>query len=189
MALNWTMLSEHRTPVPLPNEGTVSKEPDVEITLKIPDAPPSRDATSGGSGGAGKTLKSTGTIWLSNQRVPTPGSTDRIESLSIPWHLIVSTKFEQPFFSANYLKLEVYPVPDGGLHPGTVVEVRFRDRGMFSWVELLVRTREEAIVRRRETRMREGLGEDLRELAFCLWRGLDDRGLALAHPPPFSVGW
>lgn len=47
-----------------------------------------------------------------------------------------------------------------------MVEVRFRDRGMFSWVELLVRTREQAIVRRREMRMREGLGEDLRELAF-----------------------
>ncbi|KAG8947829.1 hypothetical protein FRC00_008911, partial [Tulasnella sp. 408] len=135
MALNWTMLSEYRTPVPLPNEGTISKETDVDITLQIPDAPPSGSATSGGSGGAGHTLKSTGTIWLSNQRfifvVPilppssttaAPGSTDRIESLSIPWHLIVSTKFEQPFFSANYLKLEVYPVPDGGLSPGTVVE-------------------------------------------------------------------
>lgn len=57
----------------------------------------------------------------------------------------------------------MYPVPEGGLNPGTVLEVRFRDRGMFSWVEMLVRVREEAIVRRREARMREGLGEDLRE--------------------------
>lgn len=84
-----------------------------------------------------------------------PGQKPCIESLSVPHHLIVSTKFEQPYFSANYLNLDIFPVPEGGLTPGTRAEVRFKDRGMFGWVEMLSRTREAAIVKRRE----DNLGE------------------------------
>lgn len=69
MALNWTMLSPERTPVPLPNEKTIMTiEEGAEITLTVPDSPPVAGAASGGSGGA-KTLKGVGRIYLTDQRV------------------------------------------------------------------------------------------------------------------------
>ncbi|KAG8905265.1 hypothetical protein FRB99_000334 [Tulasnella sp. 403] len=161
MALNWTML-ERGTPVPLPDERMISTEPKVEIVVKIPDAPPQGGATAGGSGGAGRTLRALGTAWLSDQRFIFVASPDNppptsIQSLSLPYHLVLSTKFEQPFFSANYLNMAIYPTPDGGLTAGTMVELRFPDRGMFSWVELLTRTREQALIKRRD----EQLGDPL----------------------------
>ena len=68
MALNWTMLDEGRNPVPLPFEMIIKTMEDAELSLTIPEAPPSGTATSGGSGGA-KKLKSTGRIWLTDHRV------------------------------------------------------------------------------------------------------------------------
>lgn len=70
MALNWTM-SENGSPVtmPLPNEKFISEEHNIEITLNIPDAPPQGGSMAGGSGGAGRTMKAVGTVWVSNQRV------------------------------------------------------------------------------------------------------------------------
>ena len=69
MALNWAMLKEDRTPVPLPHElfiRTIESGP--ELTLIIPNTPPSGVSTSGGSGGE-KKLKESGRLWLSEQRV------------------------------------------------------------------------------------------------------------------------
>ena len=68
MALNWTMLDEGRDPVPLPFEMIIKAMEDAELSLAIPEAPPSGSAASGGSGGT-KKLKSTGRIWLTDQRV------------------------------------------------------------------------------------------------------------------------
>ena len=68
MALNWAMLDEGRDPVPLPFEMIIKAMEDAELSLVIPEAPPSGSATSGGSGGT-KKLKSTGRIWLTDQRV------------------------------------------------------------------------------------------------------------------------
>lgn len=69
MALNWTMLTSNRSPVPLPNEIDItSVDSGVELYLLIPDAPPSGPALAGGSGGT-KKLKSTGKLWLTDQRV------------------------------------------------------------------------------------------------------------------------
>lgn len=62
---------------------------------------------------------------------------------------ILATSFVQPYFSSNYLSLSVLPTIDGGLLPGTKVEIRFKDEGMFSFVQLLERTREAEIRRRR----------------------------------------
>jgi len=157
MALNWTMIS-HGRPIPLPDERIISTESNVEVTLKIPDAPPQGNAVEGGSGGAGKTLKAIGSMWLSNQRLifVSPNITP-IESLSLPHHFILSNKFEQPFFFSPYLTMVVHPSPDGGLTPDTVVEVRFPDRGMFAWVQLFAQTREAAIAKRREDKLDEAL--------------------------------
>jgi hypothetical protein len=69
MALNWTMLKPDRTPVPLPGELTImTVEPGVEVSLAVPDTPPSGSSTSGGSGGARK-LNGTGKLFLTDQRV------------------------------------------------------------------------------------------------------------------------
>ena len=68
MALNWTMIDEGRNPVPLPFEMIIKSMEGAELSLTVPDAPPSGSTPSGGSGGT-KKLKSTGRVWLTDQRV------------------------------------------------------------------------------------------------------------------------
>ena len=69
MALNWLMLNPDRTPVPLPNEMTITTiDSGVEISITIPDAPPTGSSSAGGSGGV-KKLKAQGKCWLTDQRV------------------------------------------------------------------------------------------------------------------------
>jgi WW domain-binding protein 2 len=69
MALNWTMLGPDRTPVPLPKELMImTVESGAEISLIIPDVPPTGTSTSGGSGG-GRKLNGTGKLFLTDQRV------------------------------------------------------------------------------------------------------------------------
>lgn len=70
MALNWTMLNADRTPVPLPNEITLmTVDSGADVSLTIPDAPPTGTTTSGGFGGERK-LKGIGKLSLTDQRVP-----------------------------------------------------------------------------------------------------------------------
>ncbi|KAF9448959.1 hypothetical protein P691DRAFT_774992 [Macrolepiota fuliginosa MF-IS2] len=151
MALNWTMLTPNRSPVPLPNEMTITTvDPGVELSLVVPDAPPSGSTLAGGSGGLRK-LKAVGKIWLTDQRfIFTSDTKNTLDSLSVPLHAILSTKFEQPTFSGNFLSLEVKPSVGGGLTEGTKAEVRFKDRAMFEFVSLLEKTRERAIYMRRQ---------------------------------------
>jgi hypothetical protein len=69
MALNWTMLGPDRTPVPLPHETTITViNSGVEVILRVPDEPPSESSRAGGSGGS-KTLKATGKVTVTDQRV------------------------------------------------------------------------------------------------------------------------
>jgi hypothetical protein len=68
MALNWTMIDESRNPVPLPYEMNIKVMESAELSLTIPVAPTSGSASSDGSGGP-KKLKSTGKVWLTDQRV------------------------------------------------------------------------------------------------------------------------
>jgi hypothetical protein len=72
MALNWTMLKPDRTPVPLPREFTITTiESGAELSLIIPDTPPTGSSTSGGSGG-GRKLNGTGKLFLTDQSVRFP---------------------------------------------------------------------------------------------------------------------
>ncbi|KAF4619713.1 hypothetical protein D9613_004810 [Agrocybe pediades] len=151
MALNWAMLSKDRSPIPLPHETTITTvDSGVEVFLTIPDAPPVGSSSAGGSGGVQK-MKATGRLWLTDQRflfATNIGSS--FESLSVPLHSILTTKFVQPTFGANYLTFEVKPSPEGGLTDGTTVEVRFKDRAMFEFVSLLEKSRERAIYMKRQ---------------------------------------
>ncbi|KAF9000232.1 hypothetical protein BDQ17DRAFT_1391338 [Cyathus striatus] len=152
MALNWTMLNPNRTPVPLPHEMTIiTVDSGVELSLTIPNVPPTgRAATAGGSGGVEK-LKAIGRVWLTDQRlIYTTDAGSAFDSLSVPLHSILSTRFEQPTFGANYLSFEIKPSAEGGLADGTKAEIRFKDRAMFEFVSLLEKTRERVIYMRRQ---------------------------------------
>ncbi|PBK67070.1 hypothetical protein ARMSODRAFT_1005757 [Armillaria solidipes] len=143
MALNCAMIDEQRNPVPLPHEMIItSVDSGVDLTLKVPPSVPS---------GFGGSLKATGRLWVTDQRllfVSNPQSS--FESLSVPLHSILSTKFVQPTFGANYFVFEAKPAPDGGLTTGTEVEVRFKSQAMFQFVALLEKARERAIYMKRQ---------------------------------------
>lgn len=166
MALNWVMLNPNRIPVPLPHEMTITTiDSGVEILLTIPTAA----STGGGSGGT-KRLKAHGKVYLTDQRVcyikySTRASnvfltfldkfifisdSPAFESLSVPLHAVLSTRFEQPTFGANFLSFEVKPSSEGGLSDGTHVELRFKERAMFEFVSLLEKSRERAIYMKRQ---------------------------------------
>jgi hypothetical protein len=69
MALNWTMLGPDRIPVPLPGELMImTVESGAEVSVTIPDVPPTSTSTSGGSGG-GRNLNGIGKLFLTDQRV------------------------------------------------------------------------------------------------------------------------
>jgi len=157
MALNWTMLSPARSPIPLPHELTIrTVDGGAELTVSIPDAPPAGSSSSGGSGGS-KKLKDVGRLWLTDQRLifvsDTEGSASKsgLETLSIPLTSILSTKFEQPYFGANFLSIDIKPAPEGGLTDGTRAEIRLKDKGIFELAGILEKTRERAIYMRRQS--------------------------------------
>jgi len=157
MALNWAMLTASNTLVPLPGEeNIVDIETGAELTLFVPDTPPSASSTSGGSGGT-KKLKETGGLWLTDKRLvfatPSgPGSgSGSFTSLSVPLDSVLATRFEQPYLAANYLAFEIRPVPDGGLPPGTRAELRIKDRPMFQFVSTLEKVRERSLYMRRQS--------------------------------------
>ncbi|KAI0727262.1 hypothetical protein C8Q72DRAFT_876400 [Fomitopsis betulina] len=154
MALNYAMLSPARAPIPLPNELTIKEvNSGVELSLVVPDAPPTRVASAGGSGGA-KKMKDTGKLWLTDQRlifVADNGSKSGLESLSVPLLSLLSTKFEQPFLGSNFYSMEIKPSPEGRLTDGTKAELRFKDKGLFEFVSALEKTRERAVYMKRQT--------------------------------------
>ncbi|GBE80166.1 hypothetical protein BKA93DRAFT_116621 [Sparassis latifolia] len=155
MALNWTMLSPNRSPVPLPHEMTIrTVDSGVELTLVVTDSPPAGAARSGGSGGS-KKLKEQGRLWLTDHRVIFVSDATRdkasFESLSVPLKSILSTKFEQPYLGSNYLILDIHPAAAGGLAEGTKAEVRFMNKGIFEFASALDKTRERALYMRRQS--------------------------------------
>ncbi|KAJ4479080.1 hypothetical protein J3R30DRAFT_3473937 [Lentinula aciculospora] len=151
MALNCAMLNATREPIPLPNEGIISTvNSGAEVILLIPDIPPEGSRSSGGSGGFQK-LKAMGRIWLTDLRFLFTSSPDSsFDSLTIPLPSILSTRFEQPTFGANYLSFEIKPSSGGGLTDGASVELRFKNQAMYQFVALLEKTRERAIYMKRQ---------------------------------------
>ncbi|OBZ70482.1 Cell cycle serine/threonine-protein kinase hsk1, partial [Grifola frondosa] len=126
------------------------------IEAKRATIAPAGSSTSGGSGGT-KKLKEMGRLWLTDERLifvsdaPSGAKPPAFESLSIPLTSLVSTKFEQPRFGANYLVVDVRPAPDGGLTEGTRAEIRMRDKGIFEFVSSLEKTRERAVYMKRQS--------------------------------------
>ncbi|THH11081.1 hypothetical protein EW146_g8169 [Bondarzewia mesenterica] len=134
----------------------IGNQPCAEVSLTIPDSLPSAGASSGGSGGVQR-HKAMGRIWLTDQRmifVAAPlesrGGPQTFESLTIPLHSLLSTKFEQPILGTNYLSVEIKPSPEGGLTDDTKAEIRLKDQGLFQFVSVLEKTRERAIYMKRQ---------------------------------------
>jgi len=100
-----------------------------------------------------------------SQFIFTSDSRNSLDSLSVPLHSILSTTFEQPTFSGNYLVFEIKPSPDGGLTDGSKAEVRFKDRPMFEFVSLLEKAREKSIYMRRQAA--DEADENLRACICC----------------------
>ncbi|KAF9653439.1 hypothetical protein BDM02DRAFT_1913761 [Thelephora ganbajun] len=164
MALNWTMIDEERNPVPLPYEMIIKSMEGAELSLTVPEAPPSGSATSGGSGGT-KKLKSVGRIWLTDQRFilvsdvsKADKTTPSFESLSVPLTSIISTGFQQPLLGSNFLTMCISPSPEGGLTDGTKAEVRCPGR-LFEFAAALAKTREHAVeaLRNQDPELEDGL--------------------------------
>lgn len=89
MSLNWAMLNPNRSPVPLRNEMTFTTiDTGVDLTLIIPDVPPSSSSSGGGFGGA-RRFKETGKIYLTDQRVCSYFSGHDSISMLIPLTLAV----------------------------------------------------------------------------------------------------
>jgi len=165
MALNWTMLSPDRSPVPLPHELIIRAidSPGVDLTLLIPSSIGSASRSSSGPSTSSspnavsneKKIAASGGLWLTDTRLifvsATPPKDGVLESLSVPLTSILSTKFEQPFFGANYLVVDVKPTPSGGLTDGTRAEIRLKDKGLFEFVSSLEKTRERAVYMRRQS--------------------------------------
>ncbi|KIJ69907.1 hypothetical protein HYDPIDRAFT_78615 [Hydnomerulius pinastri MD-312] len=162
MALNWVTVVESN-PLLLQGEEFIETVDQVKCNITIPDAPPSTSsAASGGTGGL-KKLEGVGRLDLTNQRLIWTSPSDArstFKSLTIPLASILSSKFEQPIFGANYLVLSIKPTPEGGLTEGTTLEIRFLNTGMFRFVGTLEKTREKAIyMRRRSMEDEENLPE------------------------------
>lgn len=116
-----------------------------------------------------------------------PSKDGIFESLSIPLTAILSTKFEQPFFGANYLVVDIKPTPSGGLTDGTQAEIRLKDKGIFEFVSSLEKTRERAVYMRRQSADEE---EGLREYALNMsaMRSTDGGCSIVQHPcRPFPL--
>ncbi|KAJ7666535.1 hypothetical protein B0H17DRAFT_1089597 [Mycena rosella] len=155
MALNWAVMNENRSPVPLPNESTITTvDSGVELTLRVPESPPGWDLGNNATTAGGKavTLKETGMLTVTDQRFifTSAAANPALDSLSVPLPAILSTRFEQPTFGSNYFTFEIGAAVGGGLTPGTTAEVRFKDRAMFSFVATLEKTRERAIYMKRQ---------------------------------------
>ncbi|KAH8096631.1 hypothetical protein BXZ70DRAFT_327403 [Cristinia sonorae] len=162
MALNWAMLSPDRAPIPLPDELIIrTVDAGVELTVIIPNSPPTGSATSGGSGGH-KKMKEMGRLFLTDQRLIFVADVSQrkpsFESLSIPLTGLMSTKFEQPLLGSNFLTIEIKPTSNGGLKEGSKAEIRMKDKGIFEFASSLDKTRERAVyMKRQQADEEEGL--------------------------------
>jgi len=133
-------------------------ESGAEVSLIIPDVPPTGTSASGGSGG-GRKLNGTGNLFLTDQRLifvsESDGGSTGFNTLTLPLPSILSTRFEQPYLGSNYVSIDIKPSPDGGLTPGTKSEIRLKNQGIFQFASLLEKTRERSLYMRRQMRDEE----------------------------------
>jgi hypothetical protein len=128
MALNWAMLDDARNPVPIGHEITITTiDTGAEVTLIVPDSPPTASGNAGGSGG-NKKLKESGRIWVTDQRV---SSNIHLYARAPTHHRVVhirrpvpATIATAPAVHLRRPRLERAPVALGPPAPDHLVQVR-----------------------------------------------------------------
>lgn len=68
MSINWAQLNERKQPIPINNEVIVKSEPNAEVLLSY-NPPETNQAPSAKGKAKANTLKATGTIYVTDQRV------------------------------------------------------------------------------------------------------------------------
>jgi hypothetical protein len=68
MSINWAELNERKQPIPINDEVFVKSEPNADLVLSF-DPPESTQAPSAKGKAKANTLKATGTVYVSDQRV------------------------------------------------------------------------------------------------------------------------
>ncbi|KAH0839792.1 hypothetical protein J3R83DRAFT_737 [Lanmaoa asiatica] len=136
-------------PLLLRGESFIETIDNVKCNLTVPVAP----SSSSGMSSELRKLEAVGTMALTDQRLiwTNPDAKSSFTSLTIPLPSILSSKFEQPIFGANYLTIGVKPTPEGDLTDGTTLQIRFVNTGMFRFVSILEKTRERAIFMKRQS--------------------------------------
>jgi len=158
MALNCVMLDTRRLPVPLPNEGDImSIKSGAEVTVLMPGDPAPGSSSSSAGSRPMKKLKAAGGVWLTDQRLIFVAAEDNptLNSMTVPLLSLLSTAYEQPYLGSNYLSIDVKPTPEGGLTLGSKMEIRFKDRGIFEFSDVVQKTRERAIYMKRQAESEE----------------------------------
>jgi hypothetical protein len=131
------------------------------------------------------TLKATGTVYVTDQRVRLVCLPDFSSSFLTILHLIqlvfvssvfgqpgsfdtfsvqhlstLSIQYQQPYFGSNYIALDIKPASGGGLTEGTKAELRLKDKGLFELSGTLEKSRERALYKKRDEMLNQ---PDLRE--------------------------
>ena len=68
MSINWAQLNERKQPIPINNEVIVKSEPNAEVSLSY-NPPETNQAPSAKGKAKANTLKATGTVYVTDQRV------------------------------------------------------------------------------------------------------------------------
>ncbi|KAJ1643100.1 hypothetical protein LPJ64_005094 [Coemansia asiatica] len=143
MSLNSVMLQQDtRHPVPLPNENFLYHCSGVKFELT--------HTNRGNYPGGGLSPEcSSGTAFISNQRIvylpkntTHHNSTDNssrpgaLNSFTVPHANLHEIRFAQPVFGANRFEAVVEPVRGGGVAPGSLLVLSFKEGGGFDFVSI-----------------------------------------------------
>ncbi|CEF70917.1 MIP27169p [Strongyloides ratti] len=83
----------------------------------------------------------TGSMYLTSHRTIfiSEGNSDKVKSLSMPFHCMNEVKIELPLFGANYLKGYATPQPGGNLHSDICWKITFNKGGCTDYGRALLK--------------------------------------------------
>ena len=174
MSINWAQLNERKQPIPINNEVIVKSEPNADLVLSC-NPPETNPAPSAKGKAKVYTLKATGTVYVTDQRVrwlaplishlpfltihlliqlvfvsSVFGEPDSFDTFSVQHLSVLSIQYQQPYFGSNYIALDIKPASGGGLTEGTKAELRLKDKGLFELSGALEKSREMALYKKRD---------------------------------------
>ena len=172
MSINWAELNQHKQPIPINDEVIVRSEPNADLMLSF-NTPDTNQAPSAKGKAKSNTLRATGSVYVTDQRVgwfplvysaiphdisliqlvfvsSAFGQPSSFDTFSVQLLGILSIQYQQPYFGSNYLALDIKPAPGGGLTEGAKAELRLKDKGVFELSGTLEKSRERAHYKKRD---------------------------------------